>query len=93
MRAFESNGNDTLAHCPSPSGWRGYVSWNGSTDVTDWIVYTGSINTTLTTTGQVKKAGFETEFLVPEYAAFVQVGAVENNGTAVVRKSKVVPVG
>ncbi|KAK5312876.1 hypothetical protein LTR93_011147 [Exophiala xenobiotica] len=90
---LQATANDTLAHCAESSTWRGYVSWNGSTDVTDWIVYTGSTHTTLTATGQACKAGFETAFVVPQGAAFVQVGAVENNGAAVVRKSKVVPVG
>ncbi|KIV81672.1 hypothetical protein PV11_03841 [Exophiala sideris] len=90
---LQASSNDTLTHCAGSSTWRGYVSWNGATDVTKYIVYTGSTNTTLTATGQASKTGFETEFVVPQGAAFVQVGAVENNGTAVTRRSSVVAVG
>ncbi|KAI1620310.1 ASST-domain-containing protein [Exophiala viscosa] len=90
---LQAASNDTLTHCAGSSTWRGYVSWNGATDVTKYIVYTGSTNTTLTATGQASKTGFETEFVVPSGAAYVQVGAVENNGTAVTRKSSVVAVG
>ncbi|KAJ9502842.1 hypothetical protein H2202_001964 [Exophiala xenobiotica] len=77
--------NDTLNHCAGRnSTWRGYVSWNGATDVTRWLVYAGTsnananANATLKAVGSVRKEGFETEFVVPQGAAFVQVGAVEN---------------
>lgn len=81
-------------HCAGNATYRGYVSWNGATDVTDWVVYTGKANNSLTALGRaVKAAGFETEFAIPNDAAFVQVGAVENHGTDVVRRSQVVAVG
>ena len=84
--------NDILAPCAGNSAFRGYVSWNGATDVTDWVVYTGSTKNNLQPVGQMKKAGFETEFPVPEGTKFLQVGAVENNTGSVVRKSKVLSV-
>jgi hypothetical protein len=92
------SGNDPiLSSCgqtASASQYRGFVSWNGATNVTAWEVYAGSSNTTLKPVGTAAKAGFETEFVVPAGAAFVQVGAIENgnNGT-VVRKSNIVAVG
>ena len=84
--------NDTLNQCAGNSTWRGYVSWNGATDVTGWLVYAGTSNATLKAAGTAKKEGFETEFVVPQGAAFVQVGAVENDGRDVVRRSEVVAV-
>ncbi|KIW44417.1 uncharacterized protein PV06_02888 [Exophiala oligosperma] len=85
--------NDDLALCAGTSTMRGFVSWNGATDVTDWIVYTGSNNTTLTAVGRVNKAGFETQFAIPAGAAFVQIGAVENNSNFVARRSSIVKIG
>ncbi|EXJ71353.1 uncharacterized protein A1O5_05160 [Cladophialophora psammophila CBS 110553] len=71
----------------------GYVGWNGATDVTAWMVYAGATNTSLKAVGRAMKFGFETEFAVPNDAASVQVGAIENNGNNVVRKSRVAAVG
>ncbi|OQU96530.1 hypothetical protein CLAIMM_02601 [Cladophialophora immunda] len=90
---LEAQDEDALALCAANSTARGYVSWNGATDVTDWVVYAGSSKTSLKPVAQVKKAAFETQFVVPAGAAFVQVGAMENGGNAVVRTSKVVAVG
>jgi hypothetical protein len=90
--------NDTLNHCAGRnSTWRGYVSWNGATDVTRWLVYAGmsnaNANATLKAVGSVRKEGFETEFVVPQGAAFVQVGAVENDSQIdAVRWSDVVAI-
>ncbi|KEF56327.1 uncharacterized protein A1O9_07908 [Exophiala aquamarina CBS 119918] len=84
--------NDQL-HCAGNSTYRGYVSWNGATDVTAWMVYAGATNASLKALGRAMKSGFETEFVIPNDAAFVQVGAIENNGNNVVRKSQVVAVG
>jgi hypothetical protein len=88
--------NDTLNYCAGrKSTWRGYVSWNGATDVTRWLVYAGTSNANATpkSVGTVRKEGFETEFVVPPGAAFVQVGAVENNSQiGAVRWSDVVAI-
>lgn len=87
--------NDTLTHCAGSSVWRGYVSWNGATDVTSWEIYVvGTSNTSIMRSiGQVEKMGFETEFVVPVGSAYVQVGAVESYGARVVRNSTAVKVG
>lgn len=88
---------DPLTLCPDAvslgSTMRGYVSWNGATDVTEWLVYAGKTNATLAEVGTVGRQGFETEFVVPKDAAFVQVGAIENNSGVVSRKSQVVAAG
>ena len=81
-----------VVYCGGNATYRGYVSWNGATDVTDWIVYAGVTKDSLTAIGRAMKSGFETAFVVPNEAAFVQVGAVENSCGDVVRLSKVVSV-
>ncbi|KAK4497122.1 hypothetical protein PRZ48_011572 [Zasmidium cellare] len=73
------------------NAYYGYASWNGATDVTGWNVYVGSSEGNLTMTGTTGYRGFETQFNVPCWAKFVQVGAVEKNGTEV-RKSDVFTV-
>lgn len=71
---------------------RGYVSWNGATDVTGWNVYVGGDGANVSEMAfSVRKGGFETQFVVPMGAEFVQVGAVE--GDVEVRRSDVVAVG
>lgn len=88
----DAGDGDALVLCAGNSTSRGYVSWNGATDVTDWVLYTGSNRTDLSPVGQVRKAGFETQFAVPVGAKFVQVGAIENDSGSVVRRSNVVSV-
>ena len=51
-----------------------FVSWNGATDVSEWVVYGGRNQSGLASVGSVGYKGFETEFLVSEPC--VQVGAV-----------------
>ncbi|KAL1859842.1 hypothetical protein Plec18167_006314 [Paecilomyces lecythidis] len=79
---LKADANEQL-HCAGNSIYRGYVSWNGATDVTAWLVYTGAKNTSLTAIGRAVKSGFETEFSIPNDVAFVQVGAIENSSTSV----------
>lgn len=67
--------NDSLSAC-SFSSLRGYVSWNGATDVTGYTVYAGNSENSLKFIGNFEKKGFETEFTLPEAKA-VQVGAIE----------------
>ncbi|KAJ5469223.1 hypothetical protein N7539_008841 [Penicillium diatomitis] len=70
---------------------RGYISWNGATEVKHFVVYTGSDENSMTAVGITRKQGFETEFAIPEGYGhkFVQVGAVENNHSGVVMKSAI----
>jgi len=85
--------SDALADCAAGSSHRGYVSWNGATDVTGWAVYAGQSENKLEEVGVAECLGYETEFVVPKDAAFVQVGAVKAGDTAVTRRSAVVAVG
>ncbi|KAJ6015752.1 hypothetical protein N7540_010343 [Penicillium herquei] len=73
------------------SAIRGYVSWNGATDVKYYVVYTGSKRDSMTAVGIVQKQGFETEFVIPEKRGhnLLQVGAVENGHSGVIRKSAI----
>lgn len=83
--------NDTLSSCSGGSKYRGYVSWNGATDVTQYRIYAGSSASSLSSTGVVfDKKGFETEFVVPGNAKYVQVAALE--GETEVGKSAAVAV-
>jgi hypothetical protein len=84
---------DTLSSCAQGAAYRGYVSWNGATDVTSWEIFTGATNASLKSVGRAYKMGFETEFVVPKGSKFVQIGAIENNGDTIVRKSEIVAVG
>jgi hypothetical protein len=82
----------SFLHCNGNATYTGFVSWNGATEVTEWVVYAGKTNGSLAAVGRARKAGFETQFVVPEGAAFLQVGAVENEGREVVRRSEIVAV-
>ena len=53
---------------------KGYVSWNGATDVTAWAVYEGPTKNKLSFIGKVGYRGFETMFTVG--GKCVQVRAV-----------------
>ena len=65
---------------------KGYVSWNGATDVEAWVVYEGANATSLEEVGRIGFRGFETEFGVG--GQFVQVAAVVR--ATIIRKSDVV---
>lgn len=87
---------DDLTECAgsssSTSSLRGYVSWNGTTDVTSYVVYPGSSNSSLEEIGTIPKQGFETKFALPAGVKAVQVGAVEDPEKGVVTKSGIVLV-
>ena len=53
---------------------RGYVSWNGATNVQDWIVYEGGAEDKVSPVGRLGYEGFETQFGVDQ--SCVQVAAV-----------------
>ena len=82
---------DELSSCAGPDTRRGYVSWNGATDVTSYVVCAGSSEGTLKEIGRFAKKGFETKFSIPSNAKTVQVGAIEREGN-VVRSSDIVKV-
>ena len=88
-----SSASDALAESSYLSSTlRGYVSWNGATDVQSYSVYGGSNSSALTLIGLVSKKGFETEFYIPDRGFTVfQIGALVN-GTAQERRSQVVSV-
>ncbi|KAJ8606370.1 hypothetical protein MRB53_041039 [Persea americana] len=71
-----------LVSCAGSSQWRGFVSWNGATNVTGYTVLTGSTSTDLRKTATIQKLGFETEFIVPSDAKYVQVVAEQCTGLA-----------
>lgn len=54
---------------------KGYVSWNGATDVYAWLIFEGSSKDNLRFAGRVPFRGFETGFNVPTTGC-VQVAAV-----------------
>ncbi|KAJ5220224.1 hypothetical protein N7468_009428 [Penicillium chermesinum] len=65
-----------------------YMSWNGATDVTDWVVYGGSSRESLSQLGKVAKDGFENSFNLESFAAYVRVEAYD--GSKLLGKSDVV---
>jgi len=87
---LESSAETDLA-CAGDATHLGFVSWNGAPDVTNWILYAGTTEDSLEIAGHFRKAGFETQFAIPAGAAFIQVGAIEKEGT-IVRSSEVVAV-
>lgn len=74
------------------SSLRGYVSWNGATNVKYYVLYAGHKKGAMKPIGIFEKLGFETEFNIPQIYenALMQVGAIEDGDTGVVRKSEVV---
>ncbi|KAH8694048.1 ASST-domain-containing protein [Talaromyces proteolyticus] len=86
---------DSLSNCTGSSSSSfliGYVSWNGATDVTSYVVYGGASEANLEEIGTFPKQGFETVFAIPSNVKAVQIGAIENNGTSVVQRSAVVTI-
>lgn len=51
----------------------GYVSWNGATNVDEWVIYEGKMEDNLSYAGRIGYKGFETQFIV-QYPC-VQVAA------------------
>ncbi|EME83218.1 uncharacterized protein MYCFIDRAFT_137029 [Pseudocercospora fijiensis CIRAD86] len=59
-----------------------YVSWNGATEVAQWVFY-GSVddeNTTYEKLATVKKNGFETSWVTPGTFSYAYVEALDKNG-------------
>lgn len=70
------------------NGDKGYVSWNGATEVTDYAVYVGDCQTNMTKLKMLPKSGFETSFTVPIAANYILVEAYE--GEIAVKNSTIV---
>lgn len=83
VKPVSGNGNGTCA--------RAYVSWNGATDVEEYVVFGGADRAEMKPVGRFVKMGFETAFEVLGDFEFVQAGAVEDG--RVVGMSSVVATG
>jgi len=57
-----------------------FVSWNGDTDVADWIVYAGTDLTSLAPVARVPRTGFETGLRVPSTYTQLRLSGVDSNG-------------
>lgn len=68
----------------------GWVSWNGDTRTTKWVVYAGASKESLSKVGEVARTGFETNYSLPSGSEWVKVGAFA--GDDHLRNSSVVPV-
>ena len=85
------NATDELSKCTgTSSSLRGYVSWNGATDVEKYTVFVGDTGDNLQSLGDIEKKGFETMFWIPADTKVVQVAAIQSG--LVVRKSEIVQV-
>jgi hypothetical protein len=82
--------DDDLTSCANGSNLRGFVSWNGATDVVNYVVYTGQDENNLKQVGGVQKQGFETKFVIPAGTKVVQVGAVQNRNDSGIVWSEIV---
>lgn len=82
---------DDLEQCAGQSSTlRGYVSWNGATDVEKYRVYAGSDANSLKLLGDIDKKGFETKFSLPKGIKAVEVAAIQAG--KIIRKSEIVHV-
>nr|POE90095.1 hypothetical protein CFP56_20562 [Quercus suber] len=84
--------DDALNDCAAGSSWRGFVSWNGATDVTGYVVYGGADSANLQPLTTIASSSFETEFVVPQEAQFVQVTALQDGQDGEVGASSVIAV-
>jgi hypothetical protein len=65
---------------PSGAGLAVYASWNGATDVSQWLVLGGNARKGLSPLGLAQRAGFETEIAVQTRPAYVAVAALGSGG-------------
>jgi hypothetical protein len=89
-RAYRQMWEATPAYAPAVVGsqGKGWVSWNGDTRTTQWVIYTGTSNSSMVST--VNRTGFETEFNITNGSTWLQVGAF--SGGTFLRNSSVVTV-
>ena len=71
---FPTTSPDLAVEEDSSGCGTGYVSWNGATDVEEWVVYEGRTRDTLSLVNRIGYKGFETQFTVGQPC--VQVAAV-----------------
>lgn len=69
----------------APTSATVYVSWNGATEVANWVVLGGSSAGDLAPVGSALRQGFETAITVPDPPAYVAVEAQAANGTVLGR--------
>jgi hypothetical protein len=84
--------DDELSSCANGSNLLGFVTWNGATDIVDYVVRRGRDQNNLEQIGRVQKQGFETKFVIPAGTEVVQVGAVQNCKDAGVVWSRIVRI-
>ena len=90
VQAIQSD--DELSSCADSSNLRGFVSWNGATDVVYYVVCTVRDQNNMQQIGRVQKQGFETKFVIPAGTEVVRVGAVQNYNDAGVVWSEIVHI-
>ncbi len=73
-------------------GAKVYASWNGSTAVQSWKVYTGADAGSLSEVGSSNWNGLETEISIPAAGAVFQVAAIDSQGNEI-KRSGVAPLG
>lgn len=66
---------DALGECAGDSLLRGYVSWNGATDVATYTLFAGASHDRLAYVGAFDRKGFETAFVIPSGSKYVRVEA------------------
>ena len=65
-----------------------YASWNGATEVAEWIYFkTNPLGHHEVTLGSIKRDGFETNLTYDGFAKYVVVAAVHKNGTILGRSN------
>jgi hypothetical protein len=84
--------DDALLECAEGSQWRGFISWNGATDVEQYVVYVDFGDGHLTKYITIPRRGFETVLVVPHGASRVQLSARECPGGREIRRSGIVDV-
>jgi hypothetical protein len=67
---------------------RAYVSWNGATDISHWIVDACTKDNDCSLLGMVAKIGFETFFNLPSDVRCIRIGAVRRE--EIIRYSNIV---
>lgn len=72
LAVISSNGTTTV-----------YASWNGSTETTQWQVFSGSSRRKLLLVGSTAKSGFETAIIAIPKGRYFQVKALNSSGKVI----------
>lgn len=82
---FTWSGNPTSAPAVTTTATGGHVtahaSWNGATEVASWRLLAGTDIGSLSAVATVPRAGFETTLTAPVTADYVQIQALDADGT------------